>query len=508
MSSQNEKVKATEFSLADPMPASIQKAPPSSSSTYWVVPALAGLVVLALIVVFWLPGKLDVGDITPAPTDTPQSENSAAAGASPKKQIQTEEASPWSDAQLAKHRKDAQNVLAILLDVQFELQEKGVEQWASEQFDTAKALAQQGDTQYRERDFVAAKSSYDSALSGMEALVETAPLALQQNLELARQAIEDMQQQVALDALSIASAIDPSSSVLVSLEQRAHSLEQLLPLLSQAQEGEKHGELATAEQLLQQAFSLDPEHLKVKNALERVTAAHTLQRFNNAMSEGYSALDEGQFSAASKAFRRASKLVPGSTEANSAMRDLEAAQTSSTLSALQKRGNKQQDNEQWQQAVESYNKALSIDSSLLFAQQGLKQSKARAQLDKQFRAAIDKPERLSDKSVAAATQRLTKHAATITPRGSLLEEQLSALNVLLQQAGAEVKLTLRSDGETEVTLRKVSPLGQFSTKQLALRPGTYTVIGSRNGYRDVRQSFTLKHDTDALDILIVCTEEI
>ena len=157
MSSQNEKVKATEFSLADPMPASIQKAPPSSSSTYWVVPALAGLVVLALIVVFWLPGKLDVGDITPAPTDTPQSENSAAAGASPKKQIQTEEASPWSDAQLAKHRKDAQNVLAILLDVQFELQEKGVEQWASEQFDTAKALAQQGDTQYRERDFVAAK---------------------------------------------------------------------------------------------------------------------------------------------------------------------------------------------------------------------------------------------------------------------------------------------------------------------------------------------------------------
>ena len=508
MSSQNEKVKAAEFSLADPTPASIQNTPTRSGPSNWVMPALVGLVALALIVVFWLPGRLDGGDTTPTVTETPQTENSVTINASPKKQPQTEKASPWSDAQLAKLRKEAQDILAILLDVQFELQEKGVEQWAPEEFESAKALAQQGDLQYRERDFVAAKSSYDSALSGMEALVEAAPLALQQELELARQAIEDLQQQAALDALSIASAIEPSSPVLESLEQRARSLEQLLPLLSKAQEAEKLGDLASAEQLLQQASTVDPEHLKVNSELARVAAEHTHQRFNSAMSEGYSALDADQFSTARKAFRHAAKLVPGSTEANSAMRDLEAAETSSTLSSLQNRGTKQQENEQWQQAVATYDKALSIDSSLLFAQQGLKQSKARAQLDKQFRAAIEKPERLSDKAVAAATERLAKHAATITPRGPVLEKQLSALDVLLQQAGAEVKLTLRSDGETEVTLRKVSRLGQFSAKQFTLRPGTYTVIGSRNGYRDVRQSFTLKHDTGALDILIVCTEEI
>ncbi|MFT5710308.1 MAG: tetratricopeptide (TPR) repeat protein [Halioglobus sp.] len=508
MSSQNEKVKAAEFSLADPAPVPIQKTPANSSSTHWVLAALAGLVVLALIVVFWLPGKLDGGDSTPAATETRQTEGSTAIAVNQKKQPQIEEASPWSDAQLAKQRKEAQDVLAILLDVQFELQEKGVEQWAPEAFDTAKALAQEGDTQYRERDFVAAKFSYDKALSDMEAQVEAAPLALQQRLELARRAIEDMQQQVALDALSIARAIEPSNSLLASLEQRARSVQQLQPLLSQAQEAEKLGNLASAEQLLQQASSLDPEHLTVKSELARVAGVHTLQRFNNAMSEGYSALDEGQFTPARKAFRHAANLVPGSAEANSAMRDLEAAQTSSTLSSLQNRGSRQQASEQWQQAVDTYDKALSIDSSLLFAQQGLKQSTARAQLDKQFRAAIEKPERLSDQTVAAATEQLVKHAATITPHGPVLEKQLSALNVLLQQAGAKVKLTLRSDGETEVTLRKVSRLGQFNTKQLTLRPGTYTVIGSRDGYRDVRQSFTLKHDTGALDILIVCTEEI
>lgn len=506
MSSQNEKVKAAVFSLADPTPAPIQETPASSGFSSWVIPALAGLVVLALIVVFWLPGQLAGGDTTA--TETPQTKNSSAVAVNPKNKPQAEEASPWSDAQLAKLRKEAQNTLAILLDVQFELQEKGVEQWASEEFETAKVLAQEGDLQYRERDFVAAAASYDNALLGMEALVEAAPAALQEKLELARQAIGYLQQQAALDALSIASAIEPSNAILASLEQRAHALDQLLPLLSQAQEAEKLGDLAAAEKLLQQASSLDTEHLKVNRELARVSAAHTRLRFNDTMSEGYSALDEGDFSAARKAFRHATKLVPGSTVASSAMRDLEAAETSSVLSKLQNRGARQQAGEQWQQAVATYDKALSIDSSLLFAQQGLKQSKARAQLDKQFRAAIDKPERLSDKTVAAAIEQLVKHAATITPRGAMLAKQLSDLEVLLQRAGAKITLTLRSDGDTEVTLRKVSRLGQFSAKQLILRPGTYTVIGSRNGYRDVRQSFTLKHDTGALDILIVCTEEI
>jgi len=41
-----------------------------------------------------------------------------------------------------------------------------------------------------------------------------------------------------------------------------------------------------------------------------------------------------------------------------------------------------------------------------------------------------------------------------------------------------------------------------------VRPGTYTVIGSRNGYRDIRRSFTLNHDSVAFDIEIVCSEEI
>ena len=92
-----------------------------------MLPTLAGLVALALIVVFWLPGRFD-GEVATSPAnDIADGASQQQSTASPSRpESATEEASPWSDAQLAKLRKEAQDVLAILLDVQFELQEMGV----------------------------------------------------------------------------------------------------------------------------------------------------------------------------------------------------------------------------------------------------------------------------------------------------------------------------------------------------------------------------------------------
>jgi hypothetical protein len=47
-------------------------------------------------------------------------------------------------------------------------------------------------------------------------------------------------------------------------------------------------------------------------------------------------------------------------------------------------------------------------------------------------------------------------------------------------------------------------LGTFDEKQLTLRPGAYTVIGSRDGCRDVRTSILVRPDMQPVDIR--CTE--
>ena len=111
-------------------------------------------------------------------------------------------------------------------------------------------------------------------------------------------------------------------------------------------------------------------------------------------------------------------------------------------------------------------------------------------------------------AVAEATEQLLAQAAKITPRGPVLAQQIEQLQTLLQQANTPVTVTLRSDEETEVIVYKVARLGRFAQRELTLRPGTYTAVGTRNGYRDVRQSFTITHDGAPAPVTIACVEPI
>ncbi len=507
MSSHNEQVKPTAFDVADePPPGAQSSALESTSHTTppWVLPVLLALAALVGAVVFWLPGRISPQTAPPIPVIEVQ----APAPAPAREKPATQESSPWSDAQLAKLRREAQDILANLLDAQFELEELGVEQWAAESFAKAKESATEGDAQYRERLFVEAIASYGQGLEELQALLDNAPLVLEEHLERARLAIDDSQSEVAHAALAIAAAIEPDNEELAGLTQRVTALDQLLPLMSQAEDAEDRGDLATAEGLLQQAAALDPKHPRVRSELARVVAAHTTQRFNKAMSDGYLALDDGHFAQARSAFNKAAQLAPGSAETISALQDVRSAETAHQLSGLRRSGQAHETKEEWQDAVADFEQALQIDDSLLFAHEGLKRSKARYELDQQFRTTIDQPERLSDKAVAEATAKLIQQATAISPRGPVLQQQLTQLEALLQKANTPIEVMLQSDMETDVTLRKVARLGRFHQQQLTLRPGTYTAVGTRDGYRDVRRTFTVSHDNTLPAVVVACTEQI
>lgn len=507
MSSHNEQVKPAVFDVADgqtPGPGASVPEDARHATPMWVLPVLLALAVVAVAVVFWLPGRISQQTAPPIAA----TEHIAPEPVTAKGKPATEESSPWSDAQLAKLRKEAQDILGDLLDVQYQLEERGVEQWAADRFAQAKAIAAEGDAQYRERSFVEAIASYGRGLDELEALLDSSSQVLEEHLGRARQAIDDGNSEAADAALQVAAAIEPDSQELASLLQRAKALEQLLPLLSQAGDAEDKGDLATAKSLLQQAIALDPKHPKAQSELTRVAAALTSQRFNNAMSNGYQALDAGRFAPARTAFNRAAHLVPGSAETSSALQEVGSAETAHRLSSLQHSGEDFEAGEQWRDAVAAFEEALEIDDSLTFAREGLKRSAARNKLDKQFRTIIEQPERLSDRAVAEATAVLLRKASTIDNRGPVLQQQLTQLEALLQQANTPIPVILRSDMETEVILRKVARLGRFQQKELTLRPGTYTAVGTRDGYRDVRRTFKLSHDNATPAVVVACTEQI
>lgn len=514
MSSHNEQVQPTPFDVVEPTPVAPASTPGSErreGTPGWVIPALGGLVLLAALVIFWLPERVGTPTSAPAPADSqvePQAQvgpagTGAAQGASAGPDV-----SPWSDAQLAKLRKEAQDVLAELLEVQEALEERAVQQWAPEEFAAVAALATAGDELYRSRDYAEAKNRYEAGLAQLQALQAGIPAELERQLALAREALEASDLEATSTALDIVEAIDPGNAEAAGLRQRAEVLPQLQALLESAAAAEQAGDLPAAIEALKQATALDPAHQRSSSELERVTAAYNDLQFSEAMSEGYAALDASQFDTARKAFRRAAQLQSGSSEAASALQEVETAATAYRLANLRSSGARDEKAEQWQQAVNAYEQAQKIDPNVLFAREGLARSRDRARLDKQFRAAIDEPQRLSDVAVAEATEKMLQLARTITPRGPVLSRQIEQLETLLQQANTPITVALRSDQQTEVTVYKVARLGKFDQRELSLRPGTYTAVGSRIGYRDVRLDFTVKHGSAPPVVTIACTEAI
>jgi hypothetical protein len=145
---------------------------------------------------------------------------------------------------------------------------------------------------------------------------------------------------------------------------------------------------------------------------------------------------------------------------------------------------------------------------LLFAQTGLERAQARAGLDAKLANLIDNPTLLFGDSVLADARLLLASASEEAEQGPRLTAQIERLGELVELASKPIAVRLESDQLASVTLYRVGTLGAFAAKDVELRPGTYTVIGSRDGYRDVRHTFTVRPGRNLGPINVVCVEPI
>ena len=100
-----------------------------------------------------------------------------------------------------------------------------------------------------------------------------------------------------------------------------------------------------------------------------------------------------------------------------------------------------------------------------------------------------------------------QQAQAIASPGPVLREQITKLQATLTYARTPVDVSFTSDGLTDVTLLSVERLGAVNSTTRTLRPGTYTALGIRTGYRDVRKDFQVVPGQEAV-IDVRCQESV
>jgi hypothetical protein len=477
----------------------------------WVWAGMGVLVLLALFVIFVLPGIVEDYEL---PLER-RVEESLAVAPVPTAQRTEPGVSPFLEAQRARERKEAQDVLAELLSVQAELDELQVTRWAQTDYDAALALALQGDESYRVQEFGSARDAYQQALAQLTETKTSVPTVLEQMLISGEQALIAREADQAIAAFELAVVLEDSLVDLVDGDSnkeaqigltRALALEELIALLDSAERAA--GNPTQQVSLLEQAVELDPYSVEAQQALAQARADQQQARFAAMMSEGYAQLQAGNPQEAIARFEAAATLGVNENEARAAIVQTETEIANAKIAELQQRAQTAEANEAWQEAVVDYQAIVAIDATLPAINRALDYAEKRARLDALLIAALDSPERFAEQAVFEETRDIYFTGRAIETPGPRLTSQLDELQVLLENSQVPVSIRFISDGLTEVTLLRVSDLGTFEQTRVDLKPGTYAAVGRRAGYREVREEFTVGFGLTPAVVIVRCSEAI
>ena len=230
--------------------------------------------------------------------------------------------------------------------------------------------------------------------------------------------------------------------------------------------------------------------------------------FVEVMSEGLAALEHQQWQVARSAFDRASRLKPDAPEVADGLARATAGQRLETIADGIGRARELERREEWREAERTYSAVLAIDPESAAALVGQRQANGRATLDEKIEFYLSNPGRLLTPEVFTDAASALEAARETDPGGPRLESQIARLDALLEQASTPVAVVLESDAMTNVVVYRVGRMGAFTRRELNLKPGAYTVVGTRDGYRDVRLRLVVVPGTPPNPLVVRCTERL
>ena len=409
-------------------------------------------------------------------------------------------------------RQDAEQALQKFLHLRAQPDLANAEQWANDAWQAALDAAAAGDDYYGRGQFNAALQSYKDASHQLSVLQASRMNRLTDTLARGWQLLQQNDTDKAVKAFERVLAMQPDKEEARRNAQlgvaRATVRNEVLKLVQQAKHAEADNNLQLAARSYAAALQLDSLYVPARESSQRVNARLDSLAFQEAIGQALHSLDRGDTKTAQQALEIAAGIYPDEPAVKDARRRLAAAQHQSRLNSLRKKAEQSAQNENWSVAADYYRKAIDLDARAAYASSGLSHAQKRMQLHAQLDHYLSDTTRLSSKEPLDNARKLLESNKQLPANEPNLSKKIASLKEAVRLALLPVNLHLHSDNETEITIFHVGRFGKFLEKQVTLRPGQYTVTGSRPGYRDVRKVIVLAPGTTTQSLRIRCREPI
>ena len=463
--------------------------------------AALALGIIGVVVVFFLLPKW-VEEQKPAAT------YKQAASAVPAKVEAEEEKKEIDFAEMARLKQEAEDQRADI-DTRLEkLRAQAVDEWGGAEYRQATETYAAGDQAFADRAYDVAAKQFADIVPLLATLEQRVGEVLKEQLSAGATALGEGRSADAKAAFEFANRIEPDNRTAAQGLQRAGTLDEVLALVNEAERLEKDGEVATSADVFRKALALDKEAPRAEQGLARVTARVAADAFASTMAKGFGALAAAKYSEARSAFETAGRMRPNAPEVAQALKQVEQDERTRIIAAKQTEAKELERQEKWAEALQIYKSVLQLDSTVAFANEGVARVTPRADLNQQLEVYLTQPERLFSAPVRAAARDTLKRASAISSPGPLLQQQTTKLSDWVSRSDVPVQVALQSDNVTQVTIHRIGTLGTFAQRSLDLAPGSYVVVGTRPGYRDVRREINVIPGATPPPVVIRCEDKI
>ena len=453
-----------------------------------------------VVVIFFLPKWV-------APAAAPRQVQKQVLPAS-KAAAPTPEKQPVDFAALARAKQEAEEIRGPLEQRLQELRERGVESWAGDSSAKAAAELAAGDKDFEAREYVLAMQHFNALPPALDELEQRAGAVLKEQLSAGAKALTEGRSADATTAFELASTIDPKNAVAAQGLKRAKTLDEVLSLITGAERREADGDVNAAAEAYKKALALDSQAPRAAEAIARIQSRLANDAFASAMARGFSALSKGEYAAARSGFESARKIQPGASEIDQALKQVEQEERTRLINSKLATARGFEAKERWADALGEYRAILQLDPTVATALENSARVQPRADLNAQLEVYLTQPERLFSAPVRTSARETLAQAGGISNPGPVLTRQMAVLRDWLARAEVPVQVALQSDNQTQVTIFRVGQLGAFEQRSLELAPGSYTVVGTRPGYRDVRQEINVVPGAQLPPVVIRCEDKI
>ena len=204
----------------------------------------------------------------------------------------------------------------------------------------------------------------------------------------------------------------------------------------------------------------------------------------------------------------AKNIFPDRSELRVLERVIRTLELEITLRELLSLAQAASNNDEWKKAEGHFLKAATIAPNNKRVVEGIKVSQQVINAIAIVEKYIAYPQRLSSDNVAKSAQDFLWDQAEVAQLSGLLSAKMDRLEQLVINYGTKVAVRLVSDELTFVSIRGLGTVGKISEKVIQIRPGKYTIEGSREGFRSKLVEFEIEPGSKHFSIEIYCDERI